>query len=348
MVTYQKRFDDKSKKLDFVLNYNKIKNDFNLFSKLFSNDLLNNFSNQDFYTAKIDYSQGLKILDDGKLSFGGLYDKLIFDTKSFGTTNLEYNRITTAGYIEFQAKLKKFDFILGTRAEDYSIEGRNEETNLLPFNQFRFFPNATIQYNVSNQIFFNVNYNKKITLPSTSALNPNNTTYENQNISVVGNPNLQPTIFDNFEIKVSAFDYAYLGYNLSYASNQVVQQVSLDANQILNTNVNLSEIKIHNFNFALPLPYMLFTKGLQETMKFDFNPDKINFLYIYTGYQYHQIPSLETKGFWSINLMSQVILPKEIKFIAEYGINTANGNYFYFVADKPFGNYLDLTFSKNS
>lgn len=346
VVTYQKRFDDKSKKLDFVLNYNKIKNDFNLFSKLFSNDLLNNFSNQDFYTAKIDYSQGLKILDDGKLSFGGLYDKLIFDTKSFGTTNLEYNRITTAGYIEFQAKLKKFDFILGTRAEDYSIEGRNEETNLLPFNQFRFFPNATIQYNVSNQIFFNVNYNKKITLPSTSALNPNNTTYENQNISVVGNPNLQPTIFDNFEIKVSAFDYAYLGYNLSYASNQVVQQVSLDANQILNTNVNLSEIKIHNFNFALPLPYMLFTKGLQETMKFDFNPDKINFLYIYTGYQYHQIPSLETKGFWSINLMSQVILPKEIKFIAEYGINTANGNYFYFVADKPFGNYLDLTFSK--
>ena len=44
--------------------------------------------------------------------------------------------------------------------------------------------------------------------------------------------------------------------------------------------------------------------------------------------------------------MSQVILPKEIKFIAEYGNNTANGNYFYFVADKPFGNYLDLTFSK--
>jgi Outer membrane protein beta-barrel family len=345
-VTYQKRFDDKSKKLDFVLNYNNNKNDFNLFSNLLSNIVLDNLSDQDFYSSKIDYSQGLDILDDGKVSFGALYDKLIFDTKNFDVSNLKYNRETSAGYLEFQAKLKKFDFILGTRAENYVIDGKTDIANLTPFKQFRFFPNATIQYNVSNQIFFNMNYNKKITLPSTSALNPNNTTYQNQNVSVVGNPNLQPTIFDNFEVKVSAFDYAYIGYNLSVASNQVVQEVSLTANQVLNTNVNLPEIKIHNFNFALPLPYLLFTKGLKETMKFDFNPDKINFLYIYTGYQYHQIPNLKTKGFWNINLMSQILLPKEIKFVTEFGINTAGGNYFYFVADKPFSNYLDVTFSK--
>ncbi len=345
-VTYQKRFVDKNKKLDIVLNYNNNKNDFNLFSNLLLNKTLDNLSNQNFYSSKIDYSQGLTILDDGKISFGALYDKLIFDTKNFGASNLQYNRVTTAGYLEFQAKLKKFDFILGTRAENYVIEGKTDIANLATYKQFRFFPNATVQYNVSNQIFFNINYNKKITLPSTTALNPNNTTYQNQNVNVVGNPNLQPTIFDNFEAKVSAFDYAYIGYNLSVASNQVVQEVSLTSNQVLNTNVNLPEIKIHNFNFAIPLPYMLFTKGLQETMKFDFNPDKINFLYIYTGYQYHQIPNLNTKGFWNINLMSQILLPKEIKFVTEFGINTAGGNYFYFVADKPFGNYLDLTFSK--
>ena len=133
---------------------------------------------------------------------------------------------------------------------------------------------------------------------------------------------------------------------MSVAQNQVIQQLSLNSNQVLNTNLNLSDIKIHNFNIAIPLPYMLFTKGLKETMKFDFNPDKINFLYIYTGYQYHQIPNLDTKGFWNINLMSQVILPKNIKFITEFGINTAGGNYFYFVANKPFSNYVDITFSK--
>ena len=236
--------------------------------------------------------------------------------------------------------------LLGSRAENYEIGGKTNVSDLIPFNQFRFFPNATVQYNVSNQIFLNMNYNKKITLPSTSALNPNNTTYQNQNVNTIGNPNLQPTIFDNFEVKISAFDYAYLGYNLSSAKNQVIQELSVNANQIQNTNLNLSEIKIHNFNIAIPLPYMLFTKGLKETMKFDFNPDKINFLYLYTGYQYHQIPNLDTKGFWSINLMSQILLPKDIKFVTEFGINTAGGNYFYFIADKPFGNYLDFTFSK--
>ena len=191
-----------------------------------------------------------------------------------------------------------------------------------------------------------MNYNKKITLPSTSALNPNNTTYQNQNINTVGNPNLQPTIFNNFEVKISAFDYAYIGYNLSSAKNQVVQQVNLNGNVVQNSNFNISEVKIHNFNFALPIPYMLFTKGLQETLKFDVNPDTLNFIYLYTGYQLHQIPNLDTKGFWNINLMSQILLPKNIKFITEFGTITSGGNYFYFVADKPFNNYIDMTFSK--
>ena len=44
--------------------------------------------------------------------------------------------------------------------------------------------------------------------------------------------------------------------------------------------------------------------------------------------------------------MSQILLPKNIKFVTEFGINTAAGNYFYFVANKPFGNYIDVTFSK--
>lgn len=345
-ITYQKRFDDKSQKLDFVFNYNNNKNDFNLFSNVLGNTVLDNYSNQNYYNGKFDYSQGLKILDEGKVSFGALYEKLLFEAENFNTKNLEYERVTASTYLEFQAKYNKFDFILGSRAEKYEIGGKTNTSDLIPFDQLRWFPNATIQYNVSPQIFLNVNYNKKITLPSTSALNPNNTTYQNQNINTVGNPNLQPTIFDNFEVKISAFDYAYIGYNLSSATNQVVQQVRLNGNIVQNSNFNVSEVKIHNFNFALPLPYMLFTKGLKETMKFDFNPDKINFLYLYTGYQLHQIPNLETKGFWNFNLMSQIVLPKDIKFITEFGTITSGGNYFYFVADKPFNNYIDVTFSK--
>ena len=56
-----------------------------------------------------------------------------------------------------------------------------------------------LQYNFAKQINFNANYNKKITLPSTSSLNPNNTNYQNQNVAYSGNPQLQPTIYDNIE-----------------------------------------------------------------------------------------------------------------------------------------------------
>lgn len=345
-ATYQKRFDDKDKKLDFVVNFNQNRNTFNLFANVLNNTVLDNQSFQKAFFGKFDYSQGLKIIGDGKVSFGAIYEKLTFDTKNFNQLNLDYQRTTTSGYLEFQTKLDKFDFILGSRIENYNITGTTQTAALIPFDQLRIFPNATVQYNFSNQIFFNLNYNKKISLPSTSALNPNNNTYQNQNLNTFGNPNLQPTIFDNFEAKISAFDYAYVGYSLSNATNQVIQNITLNGNQVENSNLNLSGIKIHSFNVALPLPYMLFTKGLQETMKFDFNPDKINFMYIYAGYQYHQIPNLETKGFWNINLMSQIILPKQIKFVTEFGIITSGGNFFYFVIDKPYNNFVDMTLSK--
>jgi hypothetical protein len=346
VATYQKRFDDKNKKLDFKFNFAQNDVDFNLDSRLFNTDILENTSKQDYLNFKIDYSQSLKLLDEGKVSMGTFVDELSFETQNFGVTNLDYTRRTAAGYLEFQTKYKKFDFIVGTRAEDYRITGNTDTEELIPFKQFRFFPNATVQYNFAPQIFFNMNYNKKISLPSTSSLNPNNTNYQNPNIEYTGNPQLQPTIFDNYEVKISAFDYAFIGYNVSVAKNQVINRVFVDDNQVTNTNINVDEIKIHNFNIGMPLPYMLFTKGLKETMKFDFNPDKINFLYIYVGYQMHQIPNLETRGFWMLNLMSQIVLPKEIKFVANYNTSTTRGNYFYFVSTQPFSESLDLSFSK--
>ena len=69
-------------------------------------------------------------------------------------------------------------------------------------------------------------------------------------------------------------------------------------------------------------------------------------MYLYLGYQKHQIPDLNTKGFWEISLSSQIILPKKITFAANYNLETSKGNYFYFVADKPLYESLDLSFSK--
>lgn len=346
VITFQKKFEDKSKKLDFKFNYNSNQNDFALNSRTNNATILDNASTQRLYNAKFDYSQPIAFSDEGKISFGGLYEALLFETQNMGIVNLDYQRKTTSAYGELQSKFDKFNFIVGGRAEDYNITGKTNTADLIPFKQFRFFPNASAQYNFSNSVYFNVNYNKKISLPSTSALNPNNTNYQNPNIDYSGNPNLQPTIFDNYEAKLSAFDYAFIGYNVSSAQNQVINRVLLTDDVVVNTNINVPQIKIHNFNVGMPIPYMLFTEGLKETMKMNINPDKMNFLYVYTAYQFHQIPEIKTNGFWMFNLMSQIVLPKDIKFVANFNYIMSKGNYFYFIAEKPFNNTLDLTFSK--
>ncbi|MBU2061110.1 MAG: TonB-dependent receptor [Bacteroidetes bacterium] len=346
VVTYQKKFENPAQKLEFKFNYNNNTNDFELTGKGNAAATLENSSDQNLYNVKADYSQPLKFSDEGKLSFGALYEELLFEAASKGVTNLDYKRRTAASYIELQSKFDKINFILGGRAEDYNITGNTDLAELTTFKQFRFFPNASAQYNFNRMINFNVNYNKKITLPSTSALNPNNTNYQNPNIDYSGNPNLQPTIYNNYEAKISAFDYAFISYNISSAKNQVINRVSLQDDLVINTNENLPEIKIHNFSAGLPIPYMLFTKGLAETMKMNVNPDTMNFLYVYAGYQYHDIPNVDTKGFWMFNFMSQLVLPKKIKFVANYNYIIPKGNYFYFIAVKPFRNSLDFSFSK--
>jgi outer membrane receptor protein involved in Fe transport len=111
------------------------------------------------YNFKFDYSQPIKFSDEGKLSFGSLYEELLL-MQQVKVTNLDYKR-RTASYIELQSKFDKVNFILGGRAEDYNITGKTDTAELTAFKQFRFFPNASAQYNFNNSIYFNMNYNKR-------------------------------------------------------------------------------------------------------------------------------------------------------------------------------------------
>lgn len=346
MLSYQKRFSDSRKKLDFRVNYNNNINDFNLTARSSGLTGLQSNFNQSFYQFQTDYSQDFKFLDDAKFSVGLLADKLDFETSSFSVRNLDYWRTTFSGYTEFNTSYKKFDFIVGGRLESYTIEGKTESAALIPFDLTRFFPNASIQYNIMPQVFFNVNYNKKISLPNTSALNPNNTNYQNPNVSYEGNPNLEPTIFDNYEVKISAFDYFFIGYFKSDANNKVVSRVVDAPNGVSSISLNIPKLTVHNFNFGIPVPYMLFTKGLKETLSFNFNPDEINFLYIYVSNQKHILDDVDYKGFWNFNLMSQVQLPSNIKFTATYNTSTTGGNYQYYEMREPFGQQFDVSFAK--
>lgn len=369
-VTYQVKFADRAQKLDFNASYNNFKSRYaqtgtRFFPGYSQNGDYETSSEQNIAAFKVDFSQPLNLLDEGKISVGGLFENVHFNTEAFSIRNLSYNRQTAAAYAELLAKYKKFDFILGTRAENYDIAGRTLDFStgkltqkLIPFNQFRFFPNASLQYNFMNRVYLAFNYNKKIQLPTISSLNPNNTNYQNGNIVFGGNPNLRPTVYDNFEVKLSMFDYAFIGYNYSIAENQNVQVAEknyffpatpvvdgIEAYSVRQSHINVESMKIHNFNVGLPIPFMLFTEGFKETMKFNVNPDKMNFLYVYAGYQLHELPDNENKGFWIYNLMLQLLLPADIKLTANY-MNMTHGNWYYYRMEKPWMHSFNLNASK--
>ena len=345
VITYQKRFDDPFQKLDFSFNYNNNNSKLTQDSRLYGNAEIDNKNLQDYYLFKTDYSQEIGFMDKTKFSAGILAEELDFKADSFGLDNLDYTRTTLAAYTEGQVTYKKFDFIAGGRLESYDIHGTTAISNLIPFKQTKFFPNATVQYNFMPQVFLNANYNKKIRLPNTSALNPNST-YQNPNVGFYGNPYLDPTIYNNFEVQLSAFQYFTIGYSVTDARNAIITRIIATDNGAASITQNIESATFKNFNFGIPVPFMLFTKGLTETLKMDFNPDEINFMYLYAGHQKQEIPDLDTKGFWNFNAMAQFILPAKIKFTANYMTSTTGGNYYYYTIERPMGNQLDITFAR--
>ncbi len=346
-LDYQKRFKNYTTKLDFKLNYVHNTNDFSQYPTYLSVISLYTNSAQDFYQGRVDYSQNFGFLDESKFLIGVLAEQLDYTSLGSGNSDFDYSQSTLASYFEAQSKYNNFDFILGGRLENYKLEGESRGTALYPFEQTQFFPNATIQYNIIENIaYISAKYNRKIKLPNTSALDPNNSIYQNSNISFEGNPYLKPTLFSNYTIEASAFDYFSLGYTQARFDNQVMFRILQDQNSILRTYENIAQCTTHDIFIGLPFPYMILTQGLKKTLEFDFNPDEINFLYLYASYQRQDIPQVQTSGVWYFYVMSQWILPYKINFTTYYNTTTVGGNYYFITYDRPFRNSLDLSFSK--
>ncbi len=342
---YQKRFRDYNKKLDFGINFIRNNNDFKQSPNSSSGYILKTDTRRDFLQFKSDYTQKINLLDESKILLGVLAEKVDFGSQALASF-FKYYQNTLAGYFEAQSKYKGFDFILGGRVENYELKGKTDQTDLYPFSQTPFFPNATVQYTIAPEVYISTKYSRKIHLPSTAALNPNNNIYQNPNISFEGNPLLKPTLFSNYSIEASAYEYFSLGYTQTAYDNQVMFRILQTNNSILRTYQNIAQCTQHNFYLGIPLPFILFTQGLKKTLELDYNPDNINFLYLYTGYTKQNIPDLQTQGVWYLNLMTQLILPQKIKFSAYYSTSTREGNYYYIIYDRPFRKSVDINFSR--
>ena len=340
-VSLQRFFNGSlQKKLETNFVYTNTNNSF------FQNNIQNqNTSKNEIFSLKIDYSTPLKFLDKTKVNIGGRYDLENIGIDSKSLSSFDFKRNTISSYAEFQTKYNSFDFIIGARGEKYYNQG-TFSNNKISYDEFKLFPNASIKYNITNSIFLVTNYNKKIRLPSVNALNPNNFIFESKDLSYNGNPYLLPTFYDNFAVKFNAFDYATLSYDVSYIKDDILFLVSRQANKLNYKYQNVPNLTVHTFTAGLPLPLMVFTKGFDELMKFNFDINKLDILYFYTDYQKFKSAQIgDRKGIWSFFVSGQFILPKDINFQVIYKI-TSTGNYKYFLIDRPMQNSLNFNISR--
>ena len=176
----------------------------------------NTKSNQDtkIFTSKVDYSfpinetsnfeTGLKFSNiktksditqsDVDLSTGNeIIDVLNSDA-------FKYDEDVLSGYVNYSSNTDAFSLSLGLRVEQTNIEGLSLSTNQTNKQDYlEWFPNASVQHNISDEFNLYVNYKRSIARPSYINLNPFRF-FLNDNYVVVGNPNLKPTFTDDIII----------------------------------------------------------------------------------------------------------------------------------------------------
>lgn len=324
-----------------------------------------------FYNGKIDFNLtnhylkydfaipfkklDLSINTGGKYNYIKVNDKGIYNLNSpvNSVIDFDYTETNLAFYVEARKKIKKLSLTAGLRFEDYKVDrlaiqdGTETEVD---FTNSNFFPNASAMYEFSENMNLSASYSKKIFQADYNVLDPNNFANFDQYNTSQGNPFLDPAFFDNFELKLTAFQFVSLGGNYTIARDRnnfifTAEPGELVSNQ---TFQQFDKVKTMSLFASFPLPLDYFFKSKEEFQKRMNNMDKMNYIffnvnYIKTtteGYDF----SFENKPIWNYSAQAQFILPWEIKNTMSYFI-LPKGTWEIYQITKPIQQF-DISFNK--
>ncbi|WP_299048114.1 TonB-dependent receptor [uncultured Polaribacter sp.] len=171
-----------------------------------ANQNIENFSSQidiDVPLKKVNLSYGAKVsftnTNSGVLFFDTTSGMEVLDPNQ--STDFKYEENVLAAYFSGNSKLNdKLTMQFGLRFEDTKTIGISTDTNQENINNYsKFFPTLYLSYTKNEDNNFNFSYGKRINRPNFRDLNPFRF-YINDNSYSVGNPFLQPSFSDNFEI----------------------------------------------------------------------------------------------------------------------------------------------------
>jgi outer membrane receptor protein involved in Fe transport len=287
----------------------------------FRDNRFQTFSSQKIklYTGQIDYELPIKNSAQFEAGFKistinseSILNQFTFEN-GIKTEDLEnsdtflYDEINYAGYTSYSKDWDSWSLKMGLRTEFTDIKGNSLSTNLINNNNYiKFFPSFYVMHNFNEHHELYFNYNKRISRPRYSELNPFKY-FLNDNAYIQGNPNLKPEIDDVFTLgytfnKKYTFE-AYFRYENDPTLEITFQDNAETIIKTINTNIEK--------NISYGLDFTTYTK-----VKTNWN------LYVISSIFY------EDNQVYNIEITNQLINNSKWAFYSQLI------NYFSFLKDK--------------
>ncbi|WP_162127138.1 TonB-dependent receptor domain-containing protein [Flavobacterium phycosphaerae] len=316
--------------------------------------LANHYLKYDFAIPfnKIDFS----LNTGGKFNSIDVTDNGIYNlnTATNSVTDFDYKETNLAFYVEARKKIKKFNFTAGVRFEDYKVNRtavQDGDETKINFKNTNFFPNVSALYEVNENINIAASYSKKIRQADYNLLDPNNFANFDQYNTSNGNPFLDPTFFDNFELKMTAFQFVQLGGNYTIAKDASYFIFNAKSGETVSNQTfqQFDQMKTLSLFASFPVPLDYFFKGKEEFQKRMNNMDKMNYIFFNVNYIKYTAEgydfSFNTKPILNYSAQAQFILPWEIKNTMSYFI-LPKGTWEIYQITKPIQQF-DISFSRD-
>ncbi|MEO5776750.1 MAG: outer membrane beta-barrel family protein [Flavobacterium sp.] len=285
-----------------------------------------------------------------KVNDTGIYN---LNSASNSVTDFDYTENNLAFYVEARKKIKKFNFTAGLRFEDYKVDRtalQNGDETKINFKNTNFFPNVSALYEMNENVNFTASYSKKIQQADYNTLDPNNFANFDQYNTSEGNPFLKPTFFDNFEVKMTAFQFLSFGGNYTIAKDKNFFIFNAEPGELVSTQTfqQFDKVKTMSLFASIPVPLDYFFKGKAEFEKRMNNMEKMNYIMINFNYIKVQTEgydfSFKNKPILNYSAEAQFILPWNIKNSMSYFI-LPKGTWEIYDITKPIQEF-DITFSR--
>ncbi|WP_342327958.1 outer membrane beta-barrel family protein [Pedobacter sp. FW305-3-2-15-E-R2A2] len=282
-INYTHKFDTLGKKMTFdfdqIINSSNRKQDFSNFVfdekgelKQPGNRFLSgNDQSMQITTANLGIDLPTRF---AKFSFGGKvtfisndnntsfyqYVQNDWEAKNNRFDNFRYQENIQAIYLKGIKKMGKWSFTLGIRGENTETKGNSKVYNLATKNSyFKLFPSANVNYQLNDDHTFNLAYNRGITRPGFSWVNPFRW-YVNVYEFSHGNPSLQPFFSNSF-----TFMYVFKQkwtFNMNYNNNKnmYAEVTLLDNQSSLRETIVDNFLDLQSYSLNITTDYTFFNK----------------------------------------------------------------------------------------